>query len=164
VAGIIRRHWSRQEDWEDLEQEVFMRVFEALPRFRQEGVPLEHWVSRITLNLCRRRWRSQSRRPELRWSDLGEGEQQAFLNAQHPDDPHEPIDSREARALMHKLLETLGANDRLILSLLHLEGKSLEEISRLTGLNRLVVKVRAFRARKRLHAGLRRLEGRKPPS
>jgi RNA polymerase sigma-70 factor (ECF subfamily) len=81
VAGIIRRHWTRQEEWEDLEQEAFMRVFEALPRFRREGVPLEHWVSRITLNLCRRRWRSQSRRPEWRWSDLGEGEQLAYLQA-----------------------------------------------------------------------------------
>jgi RNA polymerase sigma-70 factor (ECF subfamily) len=60
---------------------------------------------------------------------------------------------------MHKLLDTLSAEDRLILSLLHLEGKPLEEIARLTGLNRVVVKVRAFRARKRLHAALRRLEG-----
>lgn len=159
VAGIIRRHWTRQEEWEDLEQEVFMRVFEALPRFRREGVPLEHWVSRITLNLCRRRWRSQSRRPEWRWSDLGEGEQQAYLQARHPDDPHEPIDSHEARSLMHKLLDGLSADDRLILSLLHLEGKPLDEIARLTGLSRVVVKVRAFRARKKLHAALRRLEG-----
>jgi RNA polymerase sigma-70 factor, ECF subfamily len=164
VAGIIRRHWPRQEDWEDLEQEVFMRVFEALPRFRQDGVPLEHWVSRITLNLCRRRWRSQSRRPELRWSDLGEGGQQAFLQARQPDDPFAQIDSREARSLMHKLLASLSADDRLILSLLHLEGKPLEEIARLTGLSRVVVKVRAFRARKKLHSALRRLEGENPSS
>jgi RNA polymerase sigma-70 factor (ECF subfamily) len=158
VAGIISRHWARQDEWEDLEQEVFMRVFEALPRFRQEGVPLEHWVSRIALNICRRRWRSRSRRPEWRWSDLGEGEQQAFLQAQHPDDPHGPIAAHDARVLMHKLLDTLGADDRLILSLLHLEGRPLEEIARLTGLSRVVVKVRAFRARKKLHAALRQLE------
>jgi RNA polymerase sigma-70 factor (ECF subfamily) len=164
VAGIIRRHWARQEDWEDLEQEVFMRVFEALPRFRHDGVPLEHWVSRITLNICRRRWRSQSRRPVWRWSDLNEGEQQAFLQARQADDPQESIDSRDARSLMHKLLEYLSVDDRLILSLLHLEGKPLEEIARLTGLSRVVVKVRAFRARKKLHAALRRLEGKIPPS
>jgi RNA polymerase sigma-70 factor (ECF subfamily) len=163
VAGIIRRHWARQEDWEDLEQEVFMRVFEALPRFRPRGLPLEHWVSTITLNVCRRRWRSQSRRPELRWSDLGDGEQRALERASLADDPAEAIDSRDARSIIHKLLGSLSADDRLILSLLHLEGKPVEEIARLTGLNRVVVKVRAFRARKKLHAALRKLEGKWPP-
>jgi RNA polymerase sigma-70 factor (ECF subfamily) len=164
VAGIIRRHWTRQEDWEDLEQEVFLRVFNALPRFRRTGVPLEHWVSRITLNVCRRRWRSQSRRPELLWSDLGEGEQRAFEQAQQTDDPSAMIESRDARSVLHKLLDCLGADDRLILSLLHLEGKPVEEIARLTGLNRVVVKVRAFRARKKLHAALSKLERGIPPS
>ncbi|MCU0782064.1 MAG: sigma-70 family RNA polymerase sigma factor [Akkermansiaceae bacterium] len=163
VAGIIRRHCSRQEDWEDLGQEVFMRVFEALPRFRRTEVPLEHWVSRIALNVCRRRWRSQSRRPELRWSDLGEGEQRAFERAQQADDTNETIDARDARSILHKLLESLSADDRLVLSLLHLEGKSVEEIARLTGLSRVVVKVRAFRARKKLHAALHKLEGKRPP-
>jgi RNA polymerase sigma-70 factor (ECF subfamily) len=159
VAGIIRRHWARVEDWEDLEQEVFLRVFEALPRWKTEGAPMEHWVSRIAMNVCRKRWRSQSRRPEWRWSDLSEGEQQAFLDAQRDDEPLEGIESRDARSLMHKLLDTLSADDRLILSLLHLEEKSLEEIGQVMGISRIVVKVRAFRARKKLHAALKRLEG-----
>ena len=159
VAGIIRRHWARVEEWEDLEQEVFMRVFEALPRWNADGAPLEHWVSRIAMNVCRKRWRKMSRRPEWRWSDLSEGEQQAFLNAQRDDEPLEGIETREARSLMHKLLDTLSADDRMILSLLHLEEKSLEEIAQVMGISRIVVKVRAFRARKKLHAALQRLEG-----
>jgi RNA polymerase sigma-70 factor (ECF subfamily) len=124
-----------------------MRVFEALPRLKADGAPLEHWMSRIALNVCRKRWRSQSRRPEWRWSDLSEGEQQAFLNAQRDDEPLEGIETREARSLMHKLLDTLSADDRMILSLLHLEEKSLEEIAQVMGISRIVVKVRAFRAR-----------------
>jgi RNA polymerase sigma factor (sigma-70 family) len=159
VAGIIRRHWARTEEWEDLEQEVFMRVFEALPRWKSDGAPLEHWVSRIAMNACRKRWRTMSRRPEWRWSDLSEGEQQAFLDAQRDDEPLEGIETREARSLMHKLLDTLSADDRLILSLLHLEEKSLEEIAQVMGISRIVVKVRAFRARKKMHAALQRLEG-----
>ena len=83
----------------------------------------------------------------------------AFLNAQRDDEPLEVIESRDARSLMHKLLETLSANDRLILSLLHLEEKSLEEIAKITGTSRIVVKVRAFRARRKLQAALRKLEG-----
>lgn len=159
VAGIIQRHWAREEEWEDLEQEVFMRMFEALPRWKEEGAPLEHWVSRIAMNVCRKRWRTMSRRPEWRWSDLSEGEQQAFLDAQRDDEPLERIETWEARSLMHKLLDTLSADDRLILSLLHLEEKSLEEIAQVMSISRIVVKVRAFRARKKLHAALRKLEG-----
>jgi len=125
VAGIIRRHWSRPEEWDDLEQEVFLRVSQALPRFRTDGAPLEHRVSRITLNVCRKRWRSQSRRPEWRWSDLGEGERQVYLDARQADEPLKDVESREARSLMHKLLDSLNADDRLILSLLHLEERAL---------------------------------------
>ncbi|RFC41657.1 MAG: RNA polymerase sigma-70 factor, ECF subfamily [Verrucomicrobia bacterium] len=158
VSGIIRRHWSRAEEWEDLEQEVFLRIFGALPRYRQDVAPLEHWVSRITLNVCRKRWRSQSRRPEWRWSDLGEGEQQVYLDARQADEPLKEVESREARSLMYKLLDSLNADDRLILSLFHLEEKSFEEIASLTGLSQVAVRVRAFRARKKLHEALRKLE------
>jgi len=158
VAGIIRRHWSRPEEWDDLEQEVFLRVFQALPSFRTDGAPLEHWVSRITLNVCRKRWRSQSRRPEWRWADLAEGEQQLYLDARQADEPLKELDAREARSLMHKLLDSLSADDRLILSLLHLEERTVEEISSLTGLSPVAVRVRAFRARKKMHEALRKLD------
>jgi RNA polymerase sigma-70 factor (ECF subfamily) len=161
VSAIIRRHWSRAEEWDDLEQEVFLRMFRALPRWKLKGAPLEHWVSRITLNVCRKRWRSQSRRPEWRWSDLSEGEQRAFRDAQQDEGTLREIETRDARALMHRLLETLPPNDRLILSLLHLEEKSLEEISTVTGMSRASVKVRAFRARKKLHAKLQEWENEK---
>jgi RNA polymerase sigma-70 factor (ECF subfamily) len=157
VAGIIRRHSFRTSEWADLEQDVFVRIFKALPTWRAEGPPLEHWVSRIALNVCRQRWRSESRRPEWRWSDLSEGERKAFLAAARADDPLTGIEARDARTLLYKLLESMPAEDRLILSLLHLEGLSLAEIARLTGINRLVVKVRAFRARQRLRAAVRAL-------
>ncbi|MFV1994932.1 MAG: RNA polymerase sigma factor [Verrucomicrobiales bacterium] len=157
VAGIVRRHWARPEDWEDLEQEVMVRVFENLPKFKANA-PLEHWVSRIALNACRQRWRKKSRRPEWRWSDLSEGEQRAFDQAQHSEVAIEELEGRDARALMLRLLDTLGAEDRLVLSLLHLEERSVAEIAELTGKSASAVKVRAFRARKKLHAALERLE------
>lgn len=157
VAAIIRKHTSRPDDWDDLEQEVFGRIFKALPSFRPEQ-PIEHWVSRITLNACRQRWRTQSRRPELRWSDLSEAEQHAFDQARQQGDQSDHIASNDARSVMHRLLETLSADDRLVLSLLHLENKSVAEISALTGMNRVLVKVRAFRARKKLAAALQSLE------
>ena len=64
----------------------------------------------------------------------------------------------ESRALLFRLLETLSPEDRLVLSLLHLEGRTTDQIAELTGWNRTLVKVRAFRARKKLRLAFERLE------
>jgi len=158
VAAIIRRHCINADDWADLEQETFVSVFRALPDFRPVQ-PVEHWISRIALNTCRQRWRSQSRRPEVRWSDLSEGEQQVFNEAKQAGELVGDIAATDARSVMLRLMESLSAEDRLVLTLLHLEEKSVAEIAALTGMNRVLVKVRAFRARKRLQAMLSKLAG-----
>jgi RNA polymerase sigma-70 factor (ECF subfamily) len=65
-----------------------------------------------------------------------------------------------ARELVELLLAELPPADRLLLTLLHLEERSLAEVGALTGSNRTLLKVRAFRARRRLRAAARRLAGR----
>ena len=55
-----------------------------------------------------------------------------------------------APALPDKLLECLKPNDRLLVNLLHVEGHSVEEVKQITGWNISMIKVRAFRARKRM--------------
>jgi len=59
-------------------------------------------------------------------------------------------DEEAARDLAHKMLETLSPKDRLILTMLDLEERSVEEIRELTGWNASLIKVRAFRARMKL--------------
>jgi RNA polymerase sigma factor (sigma-70 family) len=63
--------------------------------------------------------------------------------------------------LLHRLMSSLSPQDRLIIKLLHLEERSVAEISRMTGWNVAVIKVRAFRARKKLQKILSDLEARK---
>ena len=62
----------------------------------------------------------------------------------------EPGQSLAARDLTDKLLDCLKPNDRLLVNLLHVEGRSVEEVKQLTGWNISMIKVRAFRARKRM--------------
>lgn len=141
-------------------QEVFMKVFSKLDQFRG-AVPLEHWVGRIALLTCVDRLRRQQVRPELRWADLTE-EEQALVEtaAQEADPPAEATDT--ARQLILKLLEQLKPDDRMIIRWLDLEQKSIAEVCRDTGWNSGVVRVRAFRARKKLRALYRRLENHSP--
>ena len=68
-----------------------------------------------------------------------------------------PGSSLAARELLHKLLESLSPEDRLVLQMLVLEEKDVAEISQLTGWSRPVVKIRVFRARLKLKQQLTKL-------
>ena len=69
-----------------------------------------------------------------------------------------PGDALAARELVHQLLAQLNPEDRLVIRLLDLEQKTVAEISRLTGWNQTLVKVRAFRARRKLQKLFRELQ------
>jgi len=162
VSRIVRRHVTGRESPEDLAQEVFARFFEKLRLYDQRS-PLEHWLARLALNVCRTHWRRQARRPELRWEDLQESERLVAEQAMSTSKPLDGIEDADARLLLMKVLATLPADDRLVLTLLHLEEKSVEEIAMLMGWNRTLVKVRAFRARAKLRKVVTRWEGRNSP-
>src|SRR4051812_42418569 len=158
VARIARSHPPFRMEVADLVQEVFATLFLNLHRY-DARLPLENWVSHLSINVCRDHLRARARRPELRWSDLTEDEQAALEAAlQEPDAAPEEA-AAHAKETLRKLLETLGADDRLILSLLHLEEKTVAEIAALTGWSRRLVKVRAFRARARIRKAMAALQG-----
>jgi len=149
VARLVRSHLPRRTSQEDLVQTVFMKVFANLDRF-SGAVPLEHWVSRIAINTCLNQLAAESARPELRWADLSE-EQTETLEAVTADSAGlDPMQDLAAREIVEKLLAQLAPADRLVLTLLHLEGRSVEEVRQITGWNVAVIKVRAFRARRKL--------------
>jgi RNA polymerase sigma-70 factor (ECF subfamily) len=157
VIKIVRAHLPRRVPEEDLAQDIFLKIFERLAQFRG-GVPFEHWVARIAVTTCLDQLRAQKRRPELRWADLSETEAEV-LDAviRNESEPH-PSQGLAAREIVGKLLDCLSADDRLVITLLDLEEKSLAEIRKLTGWNETLIKVRAFRARRKLRKHLDALE------
>jgi RNA polymerase sigma-70 factor (ECF subfamily) len=134
-----------------------MKVFANLGQYAGH-VPIEHWVSRITVNTCLNELKAEKARPEWRWSDLSE-EQQHLVDSLAAEEPG-PGGTRgvAARELLHQLLQNLSPADRLVVTLLHLEEKSVAEVQRLTGWSATLVKVRAFRARQKLKKALSQLE------
>ncbi len=162
VIKIIRCHLPKRTDEEDLAQEVFIKLFGRLGQYTpRSGVPFEHWVSRLTVRTCLDALRSERRRPELRWSDLSEEENAwlDFMTTQNPGAPEAADNS--ARELVEKLLAQLPPEDRLVINLLDLEQRSVREISQITGWSNPLVKVRAFRARRKLRHLAERLGERK---
>jgi RNA polymerase sigma-70 factor (ECF subfamily) len=149
VLSIVRGHLPRRTSEDDLTQTIFVKVFSKLEQF-SGTVPLEHWVSRIAVNTCLNALQAEKIRPELRWADLTEEEEHVIQTLDATSDDLEPGQSLAARDLTDKLLDCLKANDRLLVNLLHVEGRSVEEVRQLTGWNISMIKVRAFRARKRM--------------
>ena len=151
VIRIVRSHWSRPSDEEDLAQEIFLKLFARLDQYEaRAGIPLEHWVSRLAVRTCFDALRAKGRRPEVRMGDLSE-EQRAWLEFMTAEESAPP-DSTAASALelVGRLLSQLPPEDRLVISLLDLEERSVKEIALITGWSVSLVKVRAFRARRKL--------------
>lgn len=151
VIRIVRSHCPERSDEEDLAQEIFLKLFSRLDQYEaRAGIPLEHWVSRLAVRTCFDALRAKGRRPEVRMGDLSE-EQRAWLEFMTAEESA-PSDSTAASALelVGRLLSQLPPEDRLVISLLDLEERSVKEIAAITGWSVSLVKVRAFRARRKL--------------
>ena len=157
VIRIVRAHLPRRTPEEDLVQEVFIKMFSRLQQYEGK-VPFPNWVSRIAVTTCIDHLRAQKRRPEYRWADLSEEEADVLDAVTRDESGTDPADATASRELVEKLLDTLGATDRTVITMLDLEQKSLAEISALTGWSQTMIKVRAFRARRKLQQAFKRLQ------
>jgi len=149
VIRIVRSPLPRRVQEEDLAQDIFLKMFTRIDQY-QGNVPFSHWVSRIAVTTCIDQLRAQKRRPELRWADLSEQETEMLDKSMHGSGEYAPDETVAARELLQRLLGQLKPEDRLVLQLLDLEQRSVAEISASTGWNGPLIKVRAFRARRKL--------------
>ena len=157
VAGTIRNHLRRGADRDDVAQEVFVKIFANLGQYAGHQ-PFEHWVSRITLNACRDWLRRLAARPLTSYSDLTDDEREILERTLASDAPA----ADESPAMLHELLErllaTLGPNEQIVIRLLDLEQRSVQDVCNLTGWGDSKVKVTAMRARRKLADQMQRFE------
>jgi RNA polymerase sigma-70 factor (ECF subfamily) len=147
VAGGILR---RREDVEDIAQQVFVKAYFSLKRFDQRAA-FSTWLYKITVNECWDLLRKKKVRPLVYESDLSEEQAKQVIAAEGKDSGGPDISDRlEARQRVERLLEGLDERDRLMLILKEVEGFAVEEIAQVLDLNANTVKVRLFRARRRI--------------
>jgi RNA polymerase sigma-70 factor (ECF subfamily) len=156
VAKLVRAHRPRRTAEEDLCQMIFIKIFQKLSQFSGK-VPLEHWVSRIAINACLNQIQSEKVRPEVRHADLSEEELAVVESLATSSDELAPDKRFASRQLVEHLLGALKPVERLVIDLLYLQGRSVAEIKKLTGWSAALVKVRAFRARKKMKERLARV-------
>ena len=156
VLKLVRAHLPNLTAEEDLVQMVFVKVFAKLEQYAG-NVPLEHWVSRIAVNTCINQLKAERVRPELRWADLSEEQQFVVETLAASESELDQDETLAAREVVAKLLAHLKPTERLLLTLLHLEGRSGQEVARMLGWNHLRVRVQSFRARQKLKQYFRKL-------
>jgi len=159
-ARLVRRHqqaiarhlWRFTRDpaaCEELAQEVFVQAYFSLRSFRGRS-PFDHWLTRIATRVGYRYWKDR------RHERLGRAISPPIDAAVARPDP--PTSSREAGEQLHAVLARLPPRDRLVLTLMYLEGRSVAQVADLVGWTKTMVKVQAHRARGKLKKLLERQE------
>ena len=139
IFGMAARIACDDLELEEIVQEVFIKAYEKLASFRGDA-PFEHWLARIATNTCHDYLRKRKQRRAEVPVDLYEWTLEAPVKEQGA----EP----EELAALARALDRLRPDDRLVLMLLELEGKSVKETAYIMDISEGNVKVRAHRARK----------------
>jgi RNA polymerase sigma-70 factor (ECF subfamily) len=150
VFAVARGILKRQEDVEDIAQQVFVKAYFSLKRFDQRAA-FSTWLYKITVNECWDLLRKRKSRPLVYESDFSE-EQSRQYSAVEREASNTP-DTSDRLAMRQRLDELLGqldTRDRAMLVLKEVEGFSVEEIAETLEMNANTVKVRLFRARRRI--------------
>jgi len=162
---IVRRHKNRiysyicrmthdAPDAEDLTQEVFIRAYQSISRFRADAA-VDTWLYRIATNLVIDRFRREKRAPQ-QWEPLEE-EDDLIGSLRDPDrgsDPEATAQLGELQRQVRKAVSTLPAKLRGAIVLHDIEGLSYEEVSEALGCPVGTVKSRLFNGRNLLRRKL----------
>ncbi len=156
VARIAGRFFAQREQIEEIIQDTFTKAYFALSTYHgTHAASFKAWLTQIAVNCCYDHLRRARRRPEQGFGDVEETEAQEFA-AQLRSPPKDVETELVSRDLATKLLSRLSAEDRLVLTLLDIEGFSVAEIAEVTNWSVSKVKVRAHRARANLRRVLQR--------
>jgi RNA polymerase sigma-70 factor, ECF subfamily len=157
VFGLIFHLVRRQDEVEDLAQEIFIKIFRAIRSYNFRA-SFGAWVSRIAVNHCYdylRRVRSS--RVTYYWQLSEEGRQAIETGPESGERNARTIEEQTAlKEIANRLLDRAPAEDRTILVLKDVENLSVEDISEIMHWTPSKVKVRLHRARKRMLADLKR--------
>jgi RNA polymerase sigma-70 factor (ECF subfamily) len=146
VANQIYMNMGNRDDVDDIAQEVFIRVYRSLPKFKFHS-SFFSWIYRITMNLCIDEIRKRKIRRMLSLDFLAED----YLDKNGVSDevptPSDSVLLNEKKDIVRRAMQHLSKEHREILTLREYQDLSYDEIAETLGLTVQAVKSRIFRAR-----------------
>ena len=159
VFAIASKFFRQRAQVEDAAQEAFLKAYTQLSSYEGRG-SLVGWLSQITKNQCINMLRSAKRRPESNVSELTDRDG-PWLENQMADASIERHQASErslvASDLADRVLGELSPDDRLVLMSIDGEHLPVKDVAQMTGWSESKVKVRAFRARRRMRRAVEKL-------
>jgi len=149
VYNIAYRVLGNQEDAEELVPEVFLKVWRNCRSFKGR-CRFTTWLYQITANLAVDRLRAKRIRKSTYLEDLPQPEAAVGLQEHEYESPEQAYLKTEEVQELHKAIQHLSHEERLLVTLYHLQGFSYDEIQEITGIKTVNIKSKLFRARQRL--------------
>jgi RNA polymerase sigma-70 factor (ECF subfamily) len=147
VFNMVYSMTLNREVADDLAQEVFIKAYYALPRFKGKAA-FSTWLHQITVNHTRDYLRKASRMKQVPFDetkgDLSTQEDESEKRGREED-------LAQKKKIVFEAVTTLPDNYRIILSLRDIQGLQYEEISRVLNISPGTVDSRLHRARKMLN-------------
>jgi len=152
VFNICYRMLGDYDEADDCAQDVFVRVYRSIEKFRFES-KFSTWLYRITINSCKNRLASASHRRNrsmVRLNGDPDNEVPGIDVRDNGASPSHAFEKKEMNRLIQSAIQSLPEAQRMVVVLRDIEGLPYDKISKLSGLNPGTVKSKLARARRRL--------------
>jgi RNA polymerase sigma factor (sigma-70 family) len=144
VFTLALRMLRNREEAEEVAQDIFIKVFHSIHQFKGDS-KFSTWLYRVVYNTCLDRIKKLKREP--RTEVINEFTESQVLDM---DSALDQIELKERKTLIAECLDVLPEDESVIMVLYYLEELSLQEISEIVNLNTNHLKIKLFRARKKM--------------
>ena len=159
VFNLCYRFLGNYEDADDCAQEVFIKVYRSLKKFRFES-NFTTWLYRITANTCKNKlnsleYRIRFKKMRINSNRPAEDAPQSIEVGDETYSPDSSLRRKEISLLIQEAVNKLPTAQKMVIVLRDIEGRSYEEIVEITGFKLGTVKSKLSRARQELRERLR---------
>lgn len=154
VISLATKLLGTRDDAEDAAQEVFLRAYKYLHRLDLQK-PVEPWLMRMTINVCR----NIGRKTQRRRNTFTESETPDAVAADRSCDPYTEIVEEQERKMLWKALNDLPKKERIAVILRDIEGLSTSEVAAILESSESTVRSQVSRARVRMKDSIDQMMG-----
>lgn len=143
VFTLAYKMMKDREEAEEVAQDTFLKVYKSLNKYKGES-KFSTWIYKITYNTCLDRLKKKKEKNVVYIEDFSERELKAIENIL------DAIDEKDRNQKIQDCLHLLLSEEAFLLTLYYFDDQSIEEISKVMDTNANNIKIKLFRARKKI--------------
>lgn len=153
ITKLIYKNIKDIETTKDLCQEVFLKAYKALPKFKGDSA-FYSWLYRIAINCCIDYMRQQNRRQTVLFDDLTPEPDDLLLISKQPS-PSDQVEMTELGEIIQEAVKQLPPKQQRVFRLRYDQMLQMKEIAVVTNRSEGTVKTHLYHAHRRLRELLR---------